>query len=111
MGYWQTERGLGGDSWADILDGCMKQLSEARINGQSKLYGDLHEYEITMKEFADLIEFCSRGHLIVEVRHPETDGSRPLSELHSNGVDTYGNRGQIHCAPESDSELVGVQSN
>ena len=55
------------------------------------------DHEITMRELADLVEFCSRGHLAVEVRHPNIDGGRPLSELHSYGVETYSNRGQIHC--------------
>lgn len=87
MGFWQTERGTGGDSWADALDDCMKQLSKIKFG----------KHEMTMVEFADLVEFCSRGHLSVVVRYPNQDGDRPLSKLHDKGVATYPNRGQIHC--------------
>jgi len=97
MGYWKTERGIGGDGWADTMDNCMKALQKDTLTGESKTYGHLEDYEITMREFADLVEFCSRGHLVVEVRYPETDGQRPLSNLHDKGVETYSNRGQIHC--------------
>ena len=55
------------------------------------------EGEITMQEFADLVEFCSRGHIIADVRFPDKDAERPLSKLHDKGVETYSNRGQIHC--------------
>ena len=84
MGWWKTEHGLGGDAWADVLDSAMHTLTRSR--------------EITMAEFADLVEFCSRGHLIVSVRHPE-DAGRLLSQLHDSGVETYENDGQIHCEP------------
>ena len=97
MGWWKTERGIGGDGWADEMGRCMKALTKI-----TKPSGDeaLKDHEITMKEFADLVEFCSRGHLVVEVRHSEKDGGRPLSELHTWGVETYPNRGQIHCPEE-----------
>lgn len=96
MGFWKTERGIGGDSWADEMDDCMKALEKLRVKS-SKTYGE-GEHEITMAEFADLVEFCSRGHLVVEVRYPERDGDRPLSKLHGDPeVHTYSNRGQIHC--------------
>ena len=97
MGYWKTERGIGGDSWADKMDDCMKALQKDMITGESKTHGHLENYEITMREFADLVEFCSRGHIIAKVRHYAKDGGRPLSELHSWGVETYSNSGQIHC--------------
>ena len=93
MGFGKTERGIGGDSWADEFDRMMGNLSQDGVWG-SKLYGaDTHT--ITMAELADLVEFCTRGHLVVEIRHPE-DAARPLSELHAKGVATYPNRGQIH---------------
>ena len=96
MGFWKTERGIGGDSWADEMGRCMKALEKMTVRG-SKTYGD-EEHEITMAEFANLVEFCSRGHLIAEVRYPEADGGRPLSQLHGDPkVQTYSNRGQIHC--------------
>jgi len=88
MGWWKTERGSGGDEWADEMGRCMKELS---------LIGERY---ITMQEFADLVEFSSRGHLVVDVRFPEADGDRRLSQLHDKGVETYSNRGQIHCAEE-----------
>lgn len=94
MGFWRTEHGIGGDSWADKLDNCMHSLSKDKVEN-SKTYG-LEEHEITMAEFADLIEFCSRGHIITSIRHPE-DADRPLSKLHDNEVETYSNDGQIHC--------------
>lgn len=97
MGFWKSERGINGDSWADELDRCMKALSRDIVSGSSKTYGENSNHEITMQEFADLVEFCSRGHLIVDVRYPADDGERSLSELHSNDVQTYSNRGQIHC--------------
>ena len=92
MGFWKTERGRGGDSWADELGNCMHKLSGLKAKGD-----DGTGYEITMQEFADLVEFCSRGHIITEIRYPE-DGQRPLSQLKE--VETYPNRGQIHC-PET----------
>ena len=98
MGTWKSERGLNRDSWADELDRCMKALSTNCIPRQTGVNGNpVEAHEITMQEFADLVEFCSRGHLTVEVRYPEKDGSRPLSELYCYGVETYPNRGQIHC--------------
>lgn len=97
MGWWKTERGIGGDEWAD-------RFAEFRDSLQAIKRG---EREITMQEFADLIEFCTRGHIVADVRFPETDGERPLSQLHDKGVETYTNRGQIHCADEC---AVGRQS-
>ena len=93
MGYWKTARGLGGDRWADLFDNMMHELAAA---GPERNPDD-GPYRFTMQELADLVEFCSRGHLVVEVRHPE-DAGRPLALLHSNGVETYPNRGQIHWA-------------
>jgi hypothetical protein len=105
MGFWRSARGINGDSWADEMDRCMDALSTMTVK-DSKFYGEGH-HEITMQEFADLVEFCSRGHLVVEVRHPGPDSIRPLSELHhvirldTEGkdivVETYPNRGQIQC--------------
>ena len=89
MGWWKTERGTGGDSWADEMDGLMKRL--VAIHPRPN-------HDITMAELADLVEFCSRGHLVVSIRHPE-DADRPLSQLHDSGVETYANDGQIHCDP------------
>ena len=97
MGFWKTERGIGGDSWADEMGRCMKNLSNDKVSGESKTHGTLLDYEITMQEFADLVEFCSRGHLTVEVRHSDADANRPLSQLHDKDIETYANRGQIHC--------------
>lgn len=93
MGFWKSARGINGDSWADKMDGLMHSLAENKVFG-SKTYGDT-EHEITMEEFADLVEFCSRGHLKVDVRFPE-DAQRPLSQLHADeSVQTYENRGQV----------------
>ena len=97
MGFWKTERGIGGDSWADEMDRCMKAL-EKMVVKSSRTYGE-EEHEITMVEFADLVEFCSRGHLNVQVNREE-DAQRPLSKLHDKGVETYPNSGQIHCQEE-----------
>lgn len=102
MGFWKSERGINGDSWADEMDGCMEVLGKMKVQyietelANVGIDDEQGEHEITMAEFADLIEFCSRGHLSVEVRYPEADGERPLSQLHSNAVQTYPNRGQIH---------------
>jgi len=87
MGFWKTERGICGHSWVDMMDNCMETLQRLKIKVGDK------EHEITMEEFADLIEFISRGHIIAEIRHPQ-DGSRPLSKLFDDGVKTYKNRGQ-----------------
>ena len=98
MGFWKTERGIGGDGWADEMGRCMKALSKDCIPRKKNGEGNpVKAHEITMQEFADLIEFCSRGHIIAEVRYPETNGNKPLSELHCSGIKTYPNRGQIHC--------------
>lgn len=96
MGFWKTARGIGGDSWADEMGRCMKKLAQDKP-ANTKTYGE-GKHEITMAEFADLVEFCSRGHIIARVRHNE-DSNRPLSELHAKEVDTYSNDGQIHCPP------------
>ncbi len=97
MGFWKSGRGINGDSWADETDRCMKALEKMVVPSKDEM---IRAHEITMAEFADLVEFCSRGHLTVEVRNPEKDGGRPLSELHNWGVETYSNRGQIHCPGE-----------
>lgn len=112
MGFWKSARGINGDSWADEMDRCMKALATMTVV-DSKLYGAV-DHEITMEEFADLVEFCTRGHLIADVRFPERDGERPLSNLHGvvrgvidldtqgkeTPVETYGNRGQVYCSAE-----------
>lgn len=72
MGFWTSKRGVCGDGWADEMGNCMKALEKEKHG----------EHEITMAEFADLVEFCSLGQLVVEVRNPEQDGDRPLSQLH-----------------------------
>ena len=98
MGFWRSERGINGDSWADEMGRCMKALSKDVVpRNEGEDSNPIKAHEITMEEFADLVEFCSRGHLIVDVRYPEKDGGRPLSELHYWGIETYPNRGQIHC--------------
>ena len=94
MGFWKSERGINGDGWADEMDRCMKALAKMMVPSKDEV---VKGHEITMEEFADLVEFCSRGHLVADVRYPEKDGGRPLSELHNWGIDTYPNRGQIHC--------------
>ena len=100
MGYWKSERGINGDSWADEMGRCMKALQKMTRPTKSPTNDaepTERDHEITMAEFADLVEFCSRGHLVADVRYPEKDGGRPLSELGSWGVETYSNRGRIHC--------------
>lgn len=84
---------------------AQKALSALTVVG-TKSYGDV-EHEITLGEFADLIEFCSNGHLVVEVRNL-ADDDRSLSKLHGSGVETYPNRGQIHCAELTDTEVAPV---
>ena len=85
MGVWKTERGLGSDSWADTLDGTWDSLIKDDLG---------RGHQITMQEVADLVEFCTRGHLKVEVvGHDDL----PLASLHNKEVETIGNRGQIHC--------------
>ena len=103
MGFWRTKRGRIGDSWADALDDCMKKLETLKAKSYKDIGGvhldsdDGTGHEITMQEFADLVEFCSRGHIVAKVCYPDIDGQRPLSQLHDKGVETYPNRGQIHC--------------
>ena len=97
MGFWKSERGINGDSWADEMGRCMDALSRDVVKGDSKTYGKNCNHEITMAEFADLVEFCSRGHIAAELKHLK-DGDRPLSKLGDKGVETYSNRGQIHCS-------------
>ncbi len=94
MGWWKTERGVGGDEWADRFSDFRDILQEIKHG----------EHEITLYDLADLVEFCSRGHLRVDLlfsqedaAHTLVDGNRPLSQLHDEGVETYPNRGQIHC--------------
>lgn len=94
MGFWKSERGINGDSWADEMGRCMKALEKMPEPSGDELIKD---HEITMQEFADLVEFCTRGHLVCGLRHKK-DGARPLSQLFgAYGVETYANRGQIHC--------------
>lgn len=94
MGFWKSERGINGDSWADEMGRCMKALEKMTATN-SKTYGE-GEHKITLNEFADLIEFCSRGHLVCEVFHL-ADGKLPLSKLSGKEQETFPNRGQIHC--------------
>ena len=94
MGFWKTERGIGGDAWADEMGRCMKALSAMVVTG-SKTYGD-ERHEITLAEFADLIEFCSRGQLVVNTAGDFPD-DHPIAELFDDEVKTIANRGQIHC--------------
>ncbi len=96
MGFWKTEHGIGGDSWADEMGSCMKKLSQDRVSN-TKTYGKV-EHEITMAEFADLVEFCSRGHISITIPY-KGDADRPLSKLHDKGIETHTNSGQIHCHP------------
>ncbi len=92
MGFWKSERGINGDSWADEMGRCMKVLENDKVPAGSKA-GD-EEHEITLAEFADLVEFCSRGHIKTEI----LGNDMPLSQLFGNPeVRTYPNRGQIHC--------------
>ena len=98
MGFWKSARGINGDSWADEMGRCMKALSKDIIpRKRGRDNNPIEAHEIIMQEFADLVEFCSRGHIVADIRFPEKDGNRPLSELHNDGVETYPNRGQIHC--------------
>ena len=86
MGVWKTDRGLGSDSWADTLDNTWDTL----------IADDLGRgHQITMQEVADLVEFCTRGHLKVEVVDRNSD-DLPLASLHGKQVETIENRGQIH---------------
>ena len=101
MGFWKTERGIGGDSWADELNNCMDALSKLKakhyeaIGGVSLDSDDGSGHEITIAELADLIEFCTRGHIIAEVKSPQKYAKLPLSQIHHRKVVTFPNRGQI----------------
>ena len=97
MGFWKSERGINGDGWADEMCRCMKALSAYSVPQTQESGKPVESHEITMREFADLVEFCTRGHLVCDVRYDDKDGGRPLSGLHCWGVETYPNRGQIHC--------------
>jgi len=92
MGWWKTERGLGGDAWADEFGRMMKNLSAIRHDDDRAADEPVASHEITV---ADLVEFCSRGHIKADV--DDRNGGRPLSELGAYGVETYPNRGQIYC--------------
>ena len=94
MGFWKSERGINGDSWADEMSRCMKNLKKDKVQN-SKTYGEV-EHEINLQEFADLVEFCTRGHLVAEV-FGLANGKLPLSKLFGKEQETYPNRGQIHC--------------
>ena len=60
MGFWKSERGINGDSWADTMDNCLKELQGDKVI-DSKTYPN-QSHEMNLGEFADLVEFCSRGH-------------------------------------------------
>ena len=90
MGFWKTERGIGGDSWADEMGRCMTALARMK----AVVIDSIEERKITVAEFADLIEFCSRGCIIAEVRD-SLDSEKALSQLCKKGSKTYSNRGQI----------------
>ena len=91
MGWWKTERGLGGDQWADTFGGMMKELQGQKRDG----------HEINLGELADLVEFCSCGQLKAEVVDPSA-AERPISDLHGKDrIETLPNRGQIHCQDET----------
>lgn len=93
MGWWSTERGIGGDGWADIFDNMLARLGEARFR----------ERKMTMAELADLVEFCTRGQLVVEVRDAAI-ATQAISFLHEKGSETIPNRGQIHCKSSEGKE-------
>ena len=101
MGFWRTQRGRGGDSWADALDDCLDNLVAIKAKHYEETSGvvldsdDGTGEEITIADFADLIEFCTRGHIIAEVRRPDKYSQRPLSQVHNREVVTFPNRGQM----------------
>ncbi len=95
MGFWKSERGINGDSWADMMDNCLKVLQDDTVEG-SKVYPD-EVHEITLGELADVVEFCTRGHLVVNM-HDKADASMAVSRLHGDdSTETYLNGGQIQC--------------
>lgn len=71
MGFWESDRGIIGDSWADALGQCFEDLGKDETSSG---------HQITMGELADLIEFCSLG--LLEVRVDEGNLTRQLSTLH-----------------------------
>lgn len=95
MGFWKSGRGINGDSWADKMGNCMKALQVDTVEGSQTYPDEVHE--ITLAEFADVLEFCTRGHLAVHI-DGRANAAMPLSELHSNpDTKTFSNRGQIKC--------------
>jgi len=74
MGFWRTKRGMIGDRWADALDDCIEQLGRLTTKHYENIgtvvmgSGDGTCHEITLGEFADLVEFCCRGRVIVRLK-------------------------------------------
>ena len=87
MGFWRTKRGKIGDSWADALDDCIGKLIKLKAKPYEDIGGVILDsddgtgYEITLGEFADLIEFCSLGRVAVRLKDNK-ESSLTLSQLH-----------------------------
>jgi len=88
MGFWRTKRGRIGDSWADALDDCIKKLGKLKAKPYKDIGGvvldsdDKTGYEITLGEFADLIEFCTLGRVTVRLKDNK-ESNLLLSQLHT----------------------------
>lgn len=90
MSFWKSQRGLCSDSWADTFDRMIDELSKDRPD-HTQLYGE-EPHEITLGELADLVSFCTRGHVSVTVE-AETS-ALPLSQLGGDVIKTIANAGQ-----------------
>ena len=88
MGFWRTKRGRNGDSWADALDDCILKLGTLKAKSYKEIGGvvldsdDGTGEEITLGEFADLVEFCTLGRVIVRLKDNK-ESNLLLSQLHT----------------------------
>lgn len=99
MGQWKTGRGRGGDEMADILGDALKKVGVVKLLAAGEPPFSLPN----LLDLADLIEFVTRGMLVVEV-HPDAqdafigDPDRRLcfaGLLEDYTIKTIPNRGQI----------------
>jgi len=60
MGWWEGNRGTGGDTPADIIGSAFKKINQA--------YKEDWDRNVTLGELADAIEFGSCGQLVVTTR-------------------------------------------
>lgn len=94
MGFWRTKRGRIGDSWADAMDDCMKKLETLKAKPYEDIGGvvldsdDGSGYEITLGEFADLVEACTSRRVSVRLKDNK-ESNLPISQIYSNQKVAY----------------------